>query len=166
MALVSRDHKVKVVVDPIIRIDRRQPPKYPDWVSIVLHQELEGSGTLEYDARRIELLFDEGQLTGSRSVKGGTIYTPLKQEGLISSCLDLSDLEEIFSKGREFFAENYNNQMLYAWRSAVIDDRDGFTRVPFITIHQGILLVIAWHYLNLAWGINSPAAMYPTPDPS
>ena len=88
--------------DPLIRVDRTIRPTYPDWVTKVLHPDLEATGPSEFNVATLDHWLHPNQKAGVS--KGKVIFEHLKQNGMLASCLGLRDLEEIQEKGLAFFS--------------------------------------------------------------
>jgi hypothetical protein len=84
---------------------------YPEWVTKVMHPELEGTGPAEYDLAKVEQWFPDEQKRGV--MVGNRIYEHLKSINMLDSCLGLRDLEEIQKKGVAFFREPFKGKVVF-----------------------------------------------------
>jgi hypothetical protein len=68
----------------------------------------------------------EGQLSG------GQIHKKLTDDGRLTACLDLVQLEAIYEEGIEFYREHFAGKKLCAWRSvkgdyvSILEEAGGF----------------------------------------
>lgn len=141
--------------DNIIRIDRSIRPHYPEWVTRVLHPELETAGLVEYDLATVESWLHDGQKNDSQMC-GDQIYEYLKSNNMLASCLDLRDGQEIQKKGKIIFRNSFGGKSLFLWKSVV--EFEGDLRVP--AIPYGNEGVIWWVFLGFWWRHVDPAARF------
>jgi len=142
-------------LDPLIRVDRTIRPNYPEWVTKMMHPDLEVTGSAEFNVSRIEQWLHPSQKAG---VKGEVIYEYLKKNGMLENCLDFRDLEEIQKKGLAFFKEHFQDKAVFGWRS-VVRDRRGRLGVPYL-VEFGGMVVLCWGWLSSVWLADSPALRF------
>ena len=147
----------EVPIDPIIRVDRSVRIKYPDWVRMANHPELEHVGPAEYDITKSERWFHNGQKDGKR-IKGNEIYAYLKETDTLKICFGLRDLEEIQKKGVVFFRKYFKGEAVFGW-SSIAWDYDGALNVPYLC-EMGFKVDLGWHELDTLWHTFDPALRY------
>ena len=130
LVLISKP-KLKPLPEPmldfIVRVDRSIKPSYPDWMREVMHPELECSGPTKFDLRDVSLWLATGQDTGV--VTGGVIYSQLKRENILQSCINLQDGLAIQQKGIVVFRKLFAGKVVFLWGS-IIEDCNGNLNVP------------------------------------
>ena len=117
----------------------------------LIHPEFEIS-LVEVDATKLELWFHPDQANG---VSGHMIYEKLEADGLLASCLNLSDLMIIQAKGIVFYRQHIAVRLSPAWKS-VTGDSDGPHSVPCL-FDSDDELVIIWYRLEYNLGLDGPA---------
>jgi hypothetical protein len=140
--------------DSIIRVNRSARPVYPDWVTDVLHEDLELSGPSEYDISTVQQWYRPKQNDGI--VEGNAVYKLLKDGDMIKDQLGLADLLAIQAKGIAFFRKYFSGKGVFGWRS-VVRNKDQFDnlRVPYL-IESGDEVVLLWD-----WPILGCDSIYP-----
>ena len=144
----------KVVIDPIVHVDRSIRPSYPEWVKIVMHPELEPTGPSKYDVSKVEQWLHAGQKDG-KWMKGEKVYAYLKETDTLKTCLGLRDLEEIQKKGIAFFRKYFQGKAVFGW-SGVVRYRDDSLSVPYLYV-DGDGVVLRWYWLDDDWRVSYPA---------
>jgi len=142
-------------IDSIIRINRSVRPVYPDWVTEIMHPELENTGPLEYDATKLVEQLAPGQ---EDIVVGKKIYKYLKDNDLLSTCIGLADLIEIQKKGIDFFRQNWKDKAIFGWRS-IVRFRYGNLNVPCLC-EDGGEVVLVWYWVDNVWNASFPALRF------
>jgi len=150
--------KEEVPLNTVVRVNRSVRPAYPDWVDKVMNPELESSGPAEYDlVTSIALWRHDGQESGV--VTGQVVYDYLREHGMLTSCLSLSDALEIQKKGVAVFRKVFGDNAVYFWKS-VVQDRDvRLLDAPCLCVGGGGV-ALRWHRLGSVWGGSRPAVRF------
>lgn len=143
--------------DSIIRVNRAVHPD-ADYMSRVLHPELEVTGLVEYNLAALEMWLHLDQKAGN--VKGWKIYQYLKENKILEKYLNLRDLQEIEKKGADVFRKYFGDKMIFAWKS-VIRNQNGLLEVPGLFLRGfDASFVLGWCRLDDHWNLNSPAPRF------
>ena len=145
-------------IDPLIRVDRKVKPAYPDWAKKVMHQDLELTGPPEFDVSTLDPWLHPKQKTGV--IRGHDLYKHLKKHEMLEGCLGLADLLAIQAKGIDFFRRYFAGKEVFGWKSVVrYRDLDGRLNVPCL-YERGDKVVLGWGWLDYGWGSVSPALRF------
>ncbi|MEK7569844.1 MAG: hypothetical protein AAB515_00135 [Patescibacteria group bacterium] len=154
--IVKVTHKEKTSANTIVRVDRSVSPTYP-CLKVLMHPELENTGSSEYDlTTAVELWLHNDQKRGVTN--GLIIYDYLKKKAMLESCLGLTDALAIQKLGVPAFQKIFGNKTVYFWKS-VVRRRDGHLRVPCLNVRAG-KVILHWSYFGLEWLKNDPAARF------
>jgi len=130
----------------VVKVDRSVRPVYPDWVKDILHPRLERKGPLEFHLRTgLNQWLHGGQKNGG-GIIGSNIYGYLKNNGMLSSRLNLQDGLAIQAKGIVIFRKLFQERSLFLWKSVVCRD-DGRRHVPYLFGDDG-RIVIHWCWFD------------------
>ncbi len=141
-----------------IRVDRSIRPVYPNWVTEVLHPELESVGPTEYDLTRVKLWLHNDQKDGCTTT-GDVIYDHLGQNGTLKTCLGLHDALAIAKLvDIKTFRKRFGKKVVFCWKS-VVRDRYGRRCVPYF-YGYGDQVVVPWDRLDSVWDGRSLAARF------
>jgi hypothetical protein len=144
-------------IDFTICVDRSVRPSYPDWVEMVMHPELEGTGPAEYNLQRdVELWLHPKQKKGT--VSGNDIHALLKESNTLADQLGLTDLVAIRDVGIVVFRELFKGKVVFGWKS-VVQHRHGRLHVPYL-YGRGDGVVLRWHWLGRVWRSSHPAVRF------
>ena len=145
-------------LNTLIRVDRSIRPVYPDWVKTVMHPELENTGAVIYDLSSIELWLHDWQEKGDY-IQADKIYTYLKKEKMLESCLSLRDGEEIQKKGPVVFQNFFQSRRIFLWKSVVQNHADKFL-VPFYVVMWAGNVKLNWFFLDDVQSLKHPALRF------
>lgn len=123
----------------------------------IAHPELENSGPAEYDIDLIEQWIHDDQRNG-RWMLGSSLYRHLKDGGLLTTCVGLSDLEAIRNKGPSLFRKYFGGKTVCGWRS-VGQCFKGLFFVPVI-YDGGTSVILNWQWIKGNYDDRSPAARF------
>lgn len=129
----------------ILYVDRGTPPVYPDLMKSLLYQELEDTGLVEYDMRKLNLFL----LINQNMQDGMFLHEYLRESKMIENCLGLRDFEEIQKKGCAFFQRYFDGKMILGWKSVLVDEEGSYV-VPVLYEPFGAKLVQGWIWLRKA----------------
>lgn len=143
-------------INIVIRVDRTIKPTYPDWMTKVIHPELEAQGPAEYDLTNVEQWLHDGQKNG-KWIEGNKIYAKLQENdnAMLKTCLTLRDGEEIKRNGIETYCKFFKGKALFLWGS-VVQRGVGSLYVPFLDDDRG-KVVVHWVGLDYGWDGHNPA---------
>ncbi|MEK7143306.1 MAG: hypothetical protein AAB756_00585 [Patescibacteria group bacterium] len=148
-------------ISPIIRVNRKIRPVYPDWadqkwINSAEFMALEATGPAKFDASKLEQWLHDDQKDGR--VTGDIIYEHHKKNDMLKDDLGLHDLEEIKKKGVAFFRVHFQGKAVFGWKSVVLG-RDGRLSVPCL-VADGGEVVLFWRWLGDDWRSGFPALRF------
>lgn len=143
------------VNNPMIVVNRTVQISYPEGVRSLLHPELEKTGPTEYNVKTIGFWREEHQAKGG-GCSGTIILDQLSRR--LSDCLGWYDLNAIKRRGPAFFRENFYDNAVYGWRSAV-RSHDGRIHVPFLVDDMSNLL-LSWRAIENGFSFEDPALLF------
>ena len=164
--LALQEYLAGLSVSPlVVKVDRSVKPAYPDWVARdeagnvqLIHPELECEGPAEFHLRTgLTQWLHDGQKNGGYTA-GRTIYEHLKDNGMLSSCLNLQDGIAIQAKGIAVFRKLFQGKALPLWKSVVRGD-DGYLGVPYLGV-DGSQVVVIWDWLVFDFFDSYPALRF------
>ncbi|MDZ7798977.1 MAG: hypothetical protein U5L76_05275 [Patescibacteria group bacterium] len=138
--------------DTIICIDRSLEIPYPEWVSKIIHPELEKTGLDAYDLSTAVSLWFYKKQKKSR-ISGMTVYNYLKERNMLKSCLGLQDALAVRTKGGAVFQEVFDNKEVYFFKSVVESCDDEGLHVPCLVMVCG-RVALRWSWLDFNWSIK------------
>ncbi|OHA56859.1 MAG: hypothetical protein A2114_01175 [Candidatus Vogelbacteria bacterium GWA1_51_14] len=140
----------------IIKINRRQPLTYPDFVDKPLHPDMEnkGPGPIDLDpqAKQVEQWLHPDQ--ENSWVKGQVIYDHQVASNELELCFGLRELLAIQARGLDFFRRYFQNKTVFGWKGVVL--ARGGRHVPCL-FERGGGVCLRWSWLGYDWYASSPA---------
>ena len=113
-------------ISPIIRVNRKIRPVYPDWadqkwINSAEFMALEATGPAKFDASKLEQWLHDDQKDGR--VTGDIIYEHHKKNDMLKDDLSLHDLRRKALP----FPVHFQGKAVFGWKSVVLG-RDGTPR--------------------------------------
>jgi len=142
----------------IVTVDRLVIPVYTDRMEEVMHPELECTGPAKYDlTTQVSLWLHDDQKSGETT--GQIVYDYLKDNGMLESCLGLSDAIAIQELGAEVFRKVFGKTIVFFMKSVVRCVHDRHLISPFLYA-SGSEVMLGWHWLGDCWRNFKPTPRF------